>query len=755
MKSNSSRVSSLKKWSLLMILALAAMTPAQARSATSPRAKKVVFVAIDNVGLRELKEANDPNFNRLIDRGSLGLLNLRVSKSFNRTKEYVSVGSSARADAPDEALAFNSDEPFELGTAGEAYERRTGNRAPKNGVVALSIGGVLSRNKKLNYVVVPGSLGQTLAAAGKKIAVLGNSDISLYYRDKNFDRAIAYMAMDADGSVELGDVGKSLLIGDPSAPFGLRTDETSLLKKFDEYYAKADVIAIDFGDTARADAYAAFSMERMLAKSKRDAIKRAGDFIEKIRRRLAPGDLLIVASMAPPGKAAVDLKPFEEKLTPIMVYVPGKAGGAFAGKLLTSQSTHQVGLVANLDIAPTILSSLGLDLPYTMFGRAFEYVPGEARAGERVDRLINFSARASGVNSAREGAIATFAAMMAVTLAGTIMALLLKDRYDLARIRWFLKASTLSVIAFPLSSLILAYYLGTAPPLLLIAAIPIGALALAFTAQAICKNGLWPAGLLSAATLLLLAIDMLNGGNLSIDTIFGYDSVVGGRFYGIGNESMSVAVGAMVIIFAVLEKIEDIKWRNAALIALGISVTALVSLPQLGSNLGGVPTVLTAVAAFIAASGKKRAKPYAVALGFAAVVLGLALVIGIDLLLGSSTHIGRTAQLVQSGGLAELWLISKRRILENASVFTSSAWSYVLLVIVPIAATLRYRPVGLLHRVFERHPAVAAGFSAALISGIIGFLIEDSGIVIPAIILAQYVPMVVYMMLSEGWKGDG
>lgn len=756
MKSKSSRRStSFGRPLLLVALLLIALGPVAARSETVPLTKKVVFIAVDNVGLTELKEANDPNFNRLIERSSIGLLNLRVNKSLNRAKEYVSVSSSARADAPDGALAFNSYEPFEHGTAGEAYERRTGNRAPENGVVALSIGEVLAKNKKLNYKVVPGSLGQALTDAGKKVAVLGSSDISLYYRDKNFSRDIAYMAMNENGSVALGNVGKSLLIADPSAPFGIRTDESLLLKEFDKFYFEADFIAIDFGDTARADAYAAYSTEKALGELKRDAIKRAGRFVEKVRRKLGPGDVLMVASLTPPGKAAVDLKPFEEKLTPIMVYVSGNSGSAYAGKLLTSESTHQEGLVTNLDIAPTILSSLGIDLPYTMFGRAFKYVPGGTGADDRVDRLIKFSARASGVNSAREGIIASFAATIAVTLAGTLLALLLKEKYELGGLRWFLKVSTLSVIAFPLSSFILAYYLGTAPSLILILAIPAGAFAMAIAAQAICKNGLRPAALLSAAMLLMLGIDMLTGGRFSIDTVFGYDSIVGGRFYGIGNEGMSVAIGALMIVFAMLGRIEDAKWRNAAILSSGIAIAALVSLPQLGSNLGGVPAVLTAVLTFVAVSGKRKAKPYAVALGFVAIALGLALVIVIDVLSGSSTHIGRTAQLVQSGGLAELWLISKRRISENASVFMSSAWSYVLLVIVPIAATLRYRPVGLLYKVFKNHPTIAAGFSAALLSGIVGFLIEDSGIVIPAIILAQYVPLVVYMMLSEGWKVDG
>ncbi|MHB0975664.1 MAG: hypothetical protein ACYC1U_00545 [Candidatus Aquicultorales bacterium] len=709
------------------------------------KGRKVVFVAVDNITWKDIKEAADPNFDALIKDSSIGLLNNRVHRNATRGKEFVSAGASARSNAPDEVMALDVDETYEGGSAGATYERRTGSKPPGEGAVALSLADINLKNSKLYYQIVPGRLGQALKDEGLKTAVIGNAD-PFFEGDRNFNREIVYLAMDAAGRVDYSETGKRLLLRDADAPFGARTDSRAVFERFDDFYRKADFIAIDFGDTARADMYDVYSQPSRSLKMKKEAIAKAGAFISKLKKRLGEDDMLIVASVNPPGTGVPIYRGYEEQLTPIVVNGPGYAGG-----YLTSDSTHRPGLVANLDIAPLVLSGFGIDTPVGMFGRPMKAM----QVDQDIDYLIGYNDRAIGINAARPGVIVSFAVIIGVALSGTVAALLLGERFGIRRFVWIFKVAALSVIAFPLASFLNAYFFSTLSETALTALTTATAILFASAAQAIGRNGIKPAAVLAAATLLFLAYDMTTGARFSGDTVFGYDSIVGGRFYGMGNEGISVAVGAVIILFTFCGTlIKKPVLRNIAVLFLGLGVTLIIAFPSFGANLGGAPMGVTATVVYLVVVADKRWRPYLIPAVLGAAALSLLAVIGADVIGGAKTHVGRTAQLISSGGLAEVWLLIKRRVFENLQVFEGSAWSYVLLVIVPLAAILRYRPVGLVDRIFREHPNVGYGFSAALASGLIGYALEDSGIVMPAIILAQFLPLLAYMMLSEGWRAD-
>lgn len=704
---------------------------------------KVVLVTVDNISWSDLKGANDRDFNELIRTSAVGLLNVRVDGGSTRSKEYISAGASARSSAPDEVLGLDSNEPYESGTAGEVYERRLGEGAPRNGAVALDQVLIAPKNKKLSYDIFAGALGQSLADSGKKVAVVGNSDISLK-PDEGFHREIIYLAMSEKGRVDFSDTGKDVLRTDPTAPYGIRTNERAVLKRFQEYYKKADFIAIDSGDTVRADMYYGFADPSAAWRMKSQAIARTGKLIKEIKGKLSKDDLLIVASLTPPGTGIPISRGYEVQLTPMFV-----SGRDFSTGYITSDSTHRDGLVTNLDIAPTVLSAMGIKAPVTMFGRQLEYASAPERTPS-IDRLIAFNAQAMGVNAARTGVIVSFAVILGIALFGTVTLVLLRRRFSSKALTWTLKVATLSVLAFPLSSFVLTYYLGTASAIGLTAAIIAGAFLASALALLVGRKGLVPPAILAGATLVFFAFDMMTGARFNVDSIFTYDTIVGGRFYGMGNEAYSVAIGAGIILFMALARIGRPLISKILIGLLGLGIALLVAHPALGSNLGGAPTVIVSIFAFLVLMRKEKLKASTVLIGAGLVVLSGFAFVGIDLAMGAKTHVGRTAQLILSGGFHQFQLLAVRRITENLQVFQASAWAYVLLVIVPITAILRYRPGGHLERILKERHDLAIGFSTALISGLVGYLLEDSGIVIPAIILAQFIPVVAYMMLSEG-----
>lgn len=72
--------------------------------------------------------------------------------------------------------------------------------------------------------------------------------------------------MDARGLVDAGDVSNDLLIFDPLAPFGWRTDYSRLLQKLKTLREMADLIVVETGDLLRlAQAEAEMLPDRALA----------------------------------------------------------------------------------------------------------------------------------------------------------------------------------------------------------------------------------------------------------------------------------------------------------------------------------------------------------------------------------------------------------------------------------------------------------------------------------------------------------
>ncbi len=120
----------------------------------------------------------------------------------------------------------------------------------------------------------------------------------------------------------------------------------------------------------------------------------------------------------------------------------------------------------------------------------------------------------------------------------------------------------------------------------LLAAFPIYGLAASLEAKRRTQR-LWVSTCM--ATAIVYAYDALTGGKLSLNTPFGYSSFYGGRYYGLGNVGMGLALGASFGLGLALER----RWLAALLCAFG---TVLVGAPFWGANIGGALTgaVLTA-----------------------------------------------------------------------------------------------------------------------------------------------------------------
>jgi hypothetical protein len=415
-----------------------------------------------------------------------------------------------------------------------------------------------------------------------------------------------------------------------------------------------------------------------------------------------PGELIIALQRAPDG-ADGDL------LWAGAAGLPGlHADLGVGGGELTSASTAERGLIAAVDLAPTILTHLGEGgdrLPGAVVGSPIRAGgPASAPLHTLMGRLREVPAR-------------RLPALAVLLCAWALLVLAARGRPMRARAA---RAGAVGVLWAPAVSLVPAAAAPAAP--VEYAAIAAGALALGAVTDALLP---WPRALLAPAlaTVALLAADALLGSELLIRSLAGPDPVGGARFHGIGNELKSGLAVLVLAACAAAVRGRARSIRSAALFAwAGAALALLEGSPQLGAGVGGVVIVAAAFAAaspllLPPGSGMRELVPVLGA------PLALAALLGLDVALGQPPGIlhARTG--------TELGDVLRRRYGAALTVLLEPGMA-VATAAALLACVLGFRARGRLiaaQAPSGGDPALAALFAGGLVAGVVGTLVEDSG----------------------------
>lgn len=450
-------------------------------------------------------------------------------------------------------------------------------------------------------------------------------------------------------------------------------------------------------------------------------------------------DLLVVVSAAagPAGRA--------ER--------PGVAiirGSFYSSDLLTSASTHRKGLVTAADVIGSAAEVLGLDAEVSA-----SPVEDHRTPDERLARLIEMDAS---VGAAERMRIPLFniytAAMVALLGIGWFVAERYRTASRFAYWSLVLRRALLFGLSVPAgATLVFAVDRYPAPVMrivtLLLAATGFVWIFAEFawyrwrTAGAI--------GFIGTVTAVVLAIDQLLGAPLSLSGIFSYSPVGAFRFYGIGNEGAAILVGAAIVGVALeLDSIgAPAGRRRLVILGAGALAVAVCALPVFGANvIVSVWGTVTFAAFYLAAEGRR---PKAIELlAVAASVLAVAAIaVLLDRLVSGDTHIGRAVGEAATGGLGGLLAA---RLSTSVRIFTGSPLPAIVLAIAGVFAYVRVRPRGELARVLSEYPVLAASVTGGLVGGFVGALVEDSGVVVLALVLTYLAGALVALMLEP--KGE-
>ena len=715
----------LYKKAIIMMMLIFLMVTSLSTSTFAAEHKQIIMIVINEIDYQDLLQMH--SVEKMIHGGGIGLLNTRTAGSAIAPKAYATIGAGIRAEGN-----WTSSEAQPATKENEViYKTRTGQKVPKGGILNLEINRLIAYNEEGEYGATVGQLGTLIRKAGLKTAAYGNIDIEEENRKPQ-----VLIAMDQWGRVDQGDVSENILIKDPTYPGGLRTDFSKIynyLKKNKNFPA---LTVIETGDITRLEEERVNLSPEMYEKHKKDTLQEFDHFIEKVKKSAEKENKLLM--LVTPFANQEDRSEGYE-LTPIVMYGDGIEKG-----LLTSDTTRREGFVGNVDIAPTILNYLGIEKE-NMVGQPIHVIPME----DYLDTLLAANEFAAANSNNRLPVLTIFAIYQILLLIIALFIVLFKKKVPEKYIDIFKK--------FLLTGMIIPVVLLYTPIFqiknlfLYIIVIIIATTILSWIVNYIgdkVKDPIIPIILITLLTTIGLAIDVIMGSPLVSTSLFGYDPVIGARYYGLGNEYMGVLVGAALV--SLLGIKERFNIPRKVILGLLILLVIIVGYPKWGANVGGTITA-TAAAIFV------FFKLFNIKLGWKQVIIigaGIVAVVSImavmDIFfLESHSHLAGAISSIEEGGIVELIMIIVRKISMNFKLFRITIWSKVLVVSIIVFAIIFNRPAGLLKTVIDKYPCLSIGWAAVVIASIVGFIVNDSGVVAAATCMIYLSFSLLYVLIQE------
>lgn len=702
--------------------------------------ERLVIVSLPGVTWSEARRGDTPVLDQLVRESAVGVLSSQIGRGpASTTAAYLTIGAGTRAVVPgiDTGVALNPDELHGGFSATDILRRRLGSAVP--GIAYLPVGAALDANADSTYGAVPGTLGDELFQAGIARAVIANADAAEGFPidelppDGAYSRSAATALMGFDGIVPEGTVGRDLLMEDPTAPFGRRLARSQVLQAFDRSWLpdRQQVVLVEASDLARAAAYGSRSTPDQRVALREEALEDADALLGDVLDRVDPETdaVMVLSPVAPGGSGMVALR------------APGVEPG-----LLRSAVTRRAGYVLLADVAPTVLTLMGVEPPTDIEGRAFgiESAEGFDRVGSLIDQGVAARSRDDRLPTVVQVVIAALAVLTAAVAAG--------DRLPAGVRRW------LGPIAIGMLGVVpgtfLAGHLDDGRQGVGVYAAAIVAVAVLVGVVGTLVERRWPrTGILVGlgSILVLITGDVLVGAPLQVNTVFGYSTAVAGRFAGLGNLAFAL-FSAAALTFAVV--LVDRNGRRALWPALALLVAAVLvdGLPMLGADVGGVASMVPAffLTAWVLAGRTVRWQHLvaSVAASFGAIVaVGL---LDASRPTSSQTHLARLGEHVVNRRFSAVGDTLLRRV--NASFGSTDAFVWLLAVALVVAALVHAAVIargrGWLARLRPRDTtglALAIGLGAL---AVLGLVVNDSSIAVPATMLIVIVPVLVTRRLA-------
>ncbi|MFI7463190.1 hypothetical protein [Nonomuraea sp. NPDC049646] len=712
-----------------------------------PKGRRVVVVGVPGLQWSDFSESGTPTLWKLAAQGSSASLSTRAVPPKDRgltcpMAGWLTVSAGQRA-----------------GTPGQGCPAATPPQPAGDGATVPGWRELVAFQADTGYAAQIGTLGQLVADGGGKVAAIGPG-AALAAADKTGKITKYAPTLDA-----LNDL----------TPYNLIVFEAADLTT-----AWARGPLDDHGIPVS-----------LPAAERQAAATRADQQIAALIGRVPPNTTVLLAGIS-------DLSP-NAHLHAALATGPSPSGQPYPpGGSLTASSTRQDGLVTITDLTATAIQLLGLTAPRDVVGRAWQ-PDGDATApaAATVTRLADGDLASQVLRDVRGP---FFTVLVSVQLLFYALAALALRRRRSSRVRQAPPASgaaddrtppaaaavtgaaeanghpapatggepadaskllaAIQVVATVSGAIAVSTFLAQLVPWwslpMPMVSVIVTILAIAALITGLAFAGPWrahvlgPLTVVAAVTSLALLIDVMTGSALQVNAVTGYEPVTGGRFYGFSNIAFAVyATGTVLGLAGVAH------W----LLGRGVSRTVVVALcglygafavfadgsPSWGADFGGVPAFVIGVAVFlILLSGRRVSVVKLLVVGVGAVAL-IAAISVFDWMRPADrrTHLGAFVQQIIDG---QAWTVVGRKFGAMIGVSVGN-WPLTLLSVVALAFLFLVlaRPsrwgASALGQAYALAPPLRAGLFGTLTCAFIGFLMNDSGIAIPAMALTVAVPL--------------
>jgi hypothetical protein len=481
------------------------------------------------------------------------------------------------------------------------------------------------------------------------------------------------------------------------------------------------------------------------------AVRAADNSLGKIAAELPAGTTLVVAS---PG--ALD----KAQLGVVVVSGPGYAAGQ-----LDARSTRQPGMVVITDLTPTVLHWRGAKIPAGVDGTQLT----RGNRGSLDATIRGFTGRQTAEQvwtTSHSWFFWTYALADVAALGG--IGLLFWGAAGSRRRRrargWrFAGVYAAAVPAGTFLANLVPWWLYSHPAVWLYVmsvawTVVLGSAALLGPWR---RDPLGPFGAVSLLTLAVLALDVMTGSRLQLETPFGLSVLEAGRYYGIGNEALGIYGMAALCAAAWLGlwALRRYSERAALVVVSVVAVFAVVASgwPGFGAKVGGTIAMVPCFLLLLMALKGIRLNWRRVAL---VAVSGLALFIVFAIVnyflpaTGQSDIGSFTGNLLHGHGGGLLG----RKVHSNIGSLTVNAYSPVVPLTLAVAALMLWRPrwfrLSTVPLAYAAEPLLPLILGVLWLMPVLGWFADDSGVIVPAAALPFGLPLGIALLAAAAYQDD-
>lgn len=738
---------------LLAALLVSAAAPAAAVPAPS---RRVILLLAPYLTWTDVSGGSMPRASALAGRALLANVNARAGAAGGTTtpaRGALVLSAGAPVQYSETAMSsFNSSEAIGPTSVRDFYRRLFAHDAGTAEVVYLGLPLQTAGNRETSLDNALGSLGTAVRSNGYKTAAIGNGDPGWFVDALRASRPAGVAAADSAGIVDVGDVSPTMLIPDPVASFGVRANVEHIAAAYRRVVADPGVrlIVVDPGDLARVQLASAIESTEAAAVARAAALRSTDQVLGEIVDAMAPDDVVVL--MAP---AAPQVPDEPEAFGPLLLAGPGGAGVAAAA------STHRDGIITAMDVSATIVDLLGLPAPPKMVGSVI-YPAGilaDAPVPERIGYLDRMASTAVAVESARGSTVNTFILLTVIALLVSTL-ILYRTADGLPPGALTVARAVLLLVPAVLFGGIVQFAVWRWPPTgMNVIVTLLGCTVVTWMVAMAIGRGrpmTIPLIVVTGLTAVISLVDQWLGAPLSFTGLFGYSPLLGARYYGLGNEMSGLLLGSVLVSVALaLDTWSDAPWTRFVRVwgwpVIGMIVLVTAAGPFWGANVGAVAWMTVGFAVgWMMLNGRKVWTWRNLLFVLLLVIVIVSALAAIDLFgAGSGTHLGRAISGAMSDGPGTLVTLVVRKAETNVRVLGRTNWTWLLVAVLLLLGYMRWRPRGEFAEMLKDYPAFSAAIAASIFAGVVGYFTEDSGIIIPALLLIPCGVSALYLMLAR------